>query len=82
MMALEEYILDPREEYPRDITMHLINFLDFIEYNFSTIVLMVAVQVLLISGISRAFPLTLLHVKVIDALKKEVVLRVGIFAIE
>lgn len=73
-MALEEYILHPREEYPGDITMHLINFLDFIEYNFSTIVLMVSVQVLLIPGISRAFPLTLLHIQLIDALKKEVIL--------
>lgn len=31
MVTLEENIPDPSEEDPRDIAMHLINFLDFID---------------------------------------------------
>lgn len=31
MVTLEENIPDPSEEDPRDIPMHLINFLDFID---------------------------------------------------
>lgn len=82
VMALEENILHPRQENPSDLAMHLINFLDFIEYNFSTLVLMVPVKVLLVPGIRRAFPFALLEIQLVDAFQEEVVLGVGILAVE
>lgn len=76
VVALEENIPDSSEEDPRDISMHLINFLDFIEYNFSTLVLMVAVKVLLVPRIGRTIPLALLYIHLVDPAEKEVILRV------
>lgn len=74
VVALGQNIGHASEEDPRDIPMHLINFLDFIEYNFSTLVLMVAIEVLLVPRIGRTIPLTLLHIYLVDPAEEEVIL--------
>lgn len=81
MKTFKENILNSSHKYSRYVTMHFINFFDFIEYNFSAIVFMISIEILFIYSICGTLPLAFIHIYLIYFLKVEMVLREGIFAI-
>jgi hypothetical protein len=82
MIAFKKDVLDVAHENSWDILMHFINFLDFIEYNFSPIVFMIPVHILLIQRLIGTFLLNFIQANIIYFFKVKVVLWIGIFAIE